>query len=232
MDDAETWAAMVREGKNETLDPSLEPYVEATGPLGPMLRHPLVYQVPYFNPGMANRALRNKREALSDALDRGDLGQVIWLHERAYRTEALVRYVVGTDDEGVPLPLAGMDQETRDLAASVWVDSENLGQVDDTWEALLRDPIPGRLTLASVEEQAEFASLSDPLTVYRGEIEDGGYSWSLDRRIAEFFARRFGDHHEIVQGTVAKVDVFGFLTRRNESEVLVAEGKVSDVRSV
>lgn len=213
----------------EELHPDLQPWVEEIPDLGRALKHPLVFEVPLMLPGMTNRLYAQKRAALERAQDEGDWHTCIWLHERPYRTEALIEYAVGEDDAGHPWPLARHGQEVRDLAADVWVDSENLEQYAEEWNHMLADAEPDDLLLASAEEREEFAALPERLTVYRGDIADGGWSWSLDPKVAEFFARRFGGDAPLVKGTVAKADVLGYLTRRNEAEVLVPEGAVRDI---
>ena len=68
------------------------------------------------------------------------------------------------------------------------------------------------------------------MTIYRGalEFEDGtsnidGYSWSLDREMAEFFANRFvrdGDTPVIVEGKIAKEKIRSYFSGRNENEII------------
>lgn len=229
--DPDAWIEQMRRWVEEDLHPDLVPYLDDGGAMGmPMLRHPLVYQVPFSVPGQANAIYASKRHRLASALAEADWETVVWLHERPYRTEALIRYVVGVDAHGRPRPLAQAAPQVQDLAADVWVDSENLGQASREWDALLAGATG--LVLGDEEERAAFAALPDPVVVYRADIEDAGYSWSTDRRVAEFFAHRFGESHRLVTGQVAKADVIGYLLRRGEFEVLVPEGRVTGVRAV
>jgi hypothetical protein len=121
----------------------------------------------------------------------------------------------------VPLSLDHFDQETRDLIADVWTDSENIGQHEDDWRAIFA--VPTGFWLGSQGERDEFDALPDPIPVWRGDIEDGGWSFTTDERVARFFADRFPHlgTYDIVQDTVPKDRVFGYLSRRGESEVLV-----------
>lgn len=215
----------------EPLNPELVPYVYESDKMGMCLKHPLVFQIPLTTPGIANDQFKRKQELLDEMIADGQWFTVIFLHERPYRTEALIDFVIGTGEDGLPIPLVDCDQESRDLAASVWIDSENLDQHEEEWEAMFRGA-EGKLILAHENDIEAFESLNDTLTVYRGMIDDGGWSWSLDRKVAEFFAHRFGATSKVVRGTVAKADVFGYLTNRAESEVLIPEGKVQNVEVV
>jgi hypothetical protein len=115
---------------NEPLDPELQPWVE-DGPIGPMLKHPLVYQIGIIN-GWANRSLRYKQEALTRATEERDWHTVVFLHERPWRADALYKLVQVYGDA---LP----DQTYWELVGSVWTDSENIWQNEMIWEDLL-DP--------------------------------------------------------------------------------------------
>jgi hypothetical protein len=66
------------------------------------------------------------------------------------------------------------------------------------------------------------------LTIYRGQDEDApfGLSWSLDARVAEKFANGAAtrQHHRggvVYEAMVKRTDVMGYMTGRNEAEVIV-----------
>jgi hypothetical protein len=202
----------------EELDPELVPWLDESESFGQVLRHPLVVHIGVI-PGLANRAFRAKTEALEIALSRQDWHAAVFLHERAYRNFALIEYVVGTDENSVPLPLYLLDDDTRALAGHVWTDSENLDQYEAEWRAMLTAPAGHGLVLC--DDPQGWAALPDTLTVYRGDCPDGGLSWSLDPKVAQFFATRFDARHPLLTGTVAKADVVGYLAGRSESEVLI-----------
>lgn len=218
-EEADRMLAEMLADREAPLHPDLIGWADENHPtLGRVLRHPLVYQVPLHSPGLANRMLEQKRQAISKALAAGDLGSVVFLHERPYRLKALVEYCTGRYDDGSPVLLASVP-EHWDLAADVWVDSENIGQVMDEWEALIGDA--DGLWLGNDEERAAFDALPDPIPAWRGEIDDGGWSYTTDKKIAEFFAHRWGAQDVIAQLLIPKDRVFGYLTRRGESELLV-----------
>jgi len=201
----------------EELCEELEACVEVDPTWGRMLKHPLVYSVPLSLPGLSNRALVQKRRLLDAAIEKEDWHHVVFLHERPYRLEAFIDYVTGRDEDGGALPL-GQSQDDRDLAADIWVDSENIPQCMDDWTALFAST---SLWLGSEDERAEFDALPDPIPAWRGEIDDGGWSHTTDEKVAKFFATRFGANAAITQVLIPKDKVFGYLTRRGESELLV-----------
>lgn len=201
--------------RDEPLSPELVEWVEQ-GQWGPMLRHPLVYMVPLILPGQANRALVAKRAAIAEYAAAGDWRMVVFLHERPYRLKALIDYVTGHDEEGISIPLCSVP-EHWELAADVWVDSENIEQEIETWRDLIGNGNCD-LWLGSPEERTAFDALPDPIAAYRGGSA-GGWSWSTDIKIAEFFSNRSA--LPVREVMIPKEDCFGYLTRRGESELLV-----------
>ncbi|MNQ26876.1 hypothetical protein D3C85_401220 [compost metagenome] len=75
-----------------------------------------------------------------------------------------------------------------------------------------------------------FDELKENLTIYRGirnrpkDINRCGFSWTLERKTAERFS--FMDNETnvafIVSGQVSKETIFGYLTNRGESEIIIA----------
>lgn len=204
--------------RDEPLLPELQAYVEQ-GTWGPMLRHPLVYSIPLVLPGQINRAYQFKQKALMEAIEACEWHTAVFLHERAYRLGALIDICVGRDDEEEIIPLVDTP-EHWDLAADVWVDSENIEQVNEDWRALICQPgeYPHGLWLGTEAERVAFNRLPDPIPAWRGGTV-GDWSWTTDYKIAEFFTNR--SKWRPRQALIPKADCFGYLTRRGESELLV-----------
>lgn len=66
------------------------------------------------------------------------------------------------------------------------------------------------------------------LTIYRGQKKSAtvGFAWTLDRAIAAKFAKSGGLRGRIPDGTILKAivrrkDVYGYLTKRGESEIII-----------
>lgn len=206
----------------EALHPDLEPWVEDGEDWGPMLRHPLVYSVPLILPGLLNRQYAAKTARLAEAKAKRDWHTCIWLHERPYRFTALIDYVIGRDMDGFVIPLQLLSREYDELVTSVWIDSENIQQHMDEWNALLRNG--AGIWLGGEEGRKAFDALPDPIPAWRGGCV-GDWSWTTDPKVGDFFARRSG--YDKRHALIPKADVFGYLPQRGESELMV---KMTDER--
>jgi hypothetical protein len=81
------------------------------------------------------------------------------------------------------------------------------------------------------EERDLLRRLPDSFTVYRGYsgFRGEGMSWTLDRRVADWFAHRRADgrHPRVITGVVRRDDVLALLESAGEAEVLVPYGLVT-----
>ena len=199
----------------EPLHPDLLPYLEDDGPLGGMLRHPLVYDM-MPRPGMVNRMYDQKVKAVAEAKASKDWSQVIWLHERPHRFDALEKMYDDVED----------DEQWWSLVADVWNDSENIWQNADEWSELLDSERPSRHAMMNEEEREALAALPEIITMYRGaqsELNEDGMSFTTDLDRARWFATRFareGNDPVILTLTVPREKVIAYLARRNESEII------------
>jgi hypothetical protein len=197
---------------NEPLHPDLVPYFETDGALGPQLRHPLVYQVPFFSNGRANAYYLQKKEDLINAVLHRKFNQIIYLHERPYRLQAFISIA-----EDLP------DSKYWSLLSSIWTDTENQWQNLEQWKELLSSERGERHYLMSDSEVQLLNSLPELVTIYRGCIKglnEDGLSWTLDKSKAEFFANRFSKEGIILEREIPKADIIAVLTGRGESEVI------------
>jgi hypothetical protein len=211
------------------LDPRLVPWLDESDFLGTCLRHPLVYQVPYHPhfAKMANRAFEYKGRRLDEALEEEDWHTVVFLHERPYRPQAMRDYILRN---------RLVDDATYwGLVGEVWQDTEYPAHQTANWRALLGSKRPERPKMMDNLERTYLGMLPPSFTVYRG-VNDRryarGFSWTLDRERAEWFARRFshdGRSPHLVTGTVARADVIAYLGGRGEQEILVRPRDVHGV---
>lgn len=226
------WFDKMKAWKEADLDPELEPWLEESGSLGTVLKHPLVFEIPYMFPGRANEALVYKKDALEKAIAERDWFTYIGLHERPYRVDALLRL---TGRAPASLVIAGMlplkveltDAEYWDLVGYVWTDSENIWQNLDEWETLWSSDRPGREQHVMDDEEREFlANLPDLVTAYRGavlETNEDGMSYSLDFDRAAWFAKRFNRDNDpvVIEVTVPRDDILAYFDGRGEEEVVL-----------
>jgi len=197
---------------NEPLHPDLVPYFETDGALGPQLRHPLVYQVPFFSNGRANAYYLQKKEDLIDAVLHRKYNKIIYLHERPYRLQAFISIAKDLPDEKYWSILSG-----------IWTDTENQWQNLEQWKELLSANRHDRHYLMDESEIELLNSLPELVTIYRGCVKglnEDGLSWTLDKAKAEFFANRFGREGIILEREIPKSDIIAVLTGRGESEVI------------
>lgn len=188
------------------LDPELAQYLEPMAGLGQMIRHPLVYSVPYF--GEAENERLNERlvylkRTIKKAQESGDHSRYVFMHERPYRFSAL-------------LELTGEipDAEFLPLILEVYVDSENARENFDEWEDLL-------YPLTGTDPWNTLAALKEPITVYRGGVKQG-FSWTTSLETAKWFAGRFDGTGDIWTATVAKSDIVAYYDGRNEREIIAS----------
>jgi hypothetical protein len=207
----ELMAKMVAE-HSETLHPALVPYLEQSDIGWAMLRHPLVYQVPFFSNGSANAYFAQKTKAVEKAIEDKNYKQFVWLFERPYRVEAFIKIADKLSDT-----------DYWKLLSDVWIDTENQYAYLQEWKKLLASKRPNRHYMMTEDEDNIQRALPELVTIYRGcqkGINEDGLSWTLDKSKAKFFANRFGKKGIILERTVSKNDIVAVLTGRGESEVI------------
>jgi len=211
--------------RKEELHDDLKPWVVNDGPFGPMLKHPLVQEM-FFDPqrcARLNASYAYKLEAIAKAREDQEWNRYIFLRERPYRAGIL---------HEISDLLSG--REYWELAGNVWVDSENCYQYVDEWyEILTADPL-GRKFMSSEDVRSVFTltpekgGLLPETKIYRGFSHDdalSGFSWTLDRARAKWFARRSawrkGDTPKVASATVARGHVIAYITSRDEQEIVL-----------
>jgi hypothetical protein len=212
----------------EPLHPDLVPYIEPHPGLGQVLRHPLVYQVPY-TPQVAawvNKAYAAKVPALAEALAEGRWHTYVMIHERPHRLDALRR--IARDERMT-------DAAYWSLVSEVWIDSENIWQNLDEWHDVLEADRLDREAMMDADERAALASMPDVVTIYRGctsGLNEEGFSWSEDFARAEWFAKRHdhGDEQVVIEATCPRDAIIAVFHGRGENEVIVDPESVAFVK--
>lgn len=196
-----------------------------------MLRSPFVYQIPFHSWKMANEQHRVKEAEFDRLVEGQKFVRAIWLLERPYRLSKLLEW---SHDASIPV------RAVKDLIGDVWKDVEHPHQFDE-------DELVDLFRLAGWVDDHEsnrtlmkdrLRTAAGALTVYRGVGKEGnpkGMAWTLSRKTAEWFARRFGGKD--VDGWVytARIPSFGilaYLTGRGEDEVVVDPSMLEDVTVV
>lgn len=200
------------------LDPELKGWVRRDRVLGPCLKHPLVYQVPFFSWQHANHMFHEKKKYLEECMAANRFHDALWLYERPYRLTTLHEWwTTGTITK----------DQLREILPHAWMDTENSEEVQDISLEMF--------------EAVEFVSDTDTtrptgeLIVYRGtqKKEEVGIEWSLRCDVAEWFARRWVRPTTQSWVTTAKVKgehVLAYLTSRAEEEIIVNPKHVEIVK--
>lgn len=77
------------------------------------------------------------------------------------------------------------------------------------------------------EDASTYKALPDNITVFRGQDATAkvGLSWTLDRKVAEEFARGhrgiFNRNPVVIEAVVSKADIAGVYGERGESEIVL-----------
>ena len=226
----------------------------------PLLRlevfsHPLYHQVLYM-PAMhnwTNASMISKHRVMRSRVEEGKVGSLMWLYERPYRNEIIFtfyKWAMELEDHascplpGLPPSMDDLQEKAYDkwmekfnenptelwaLAKSTWTDNENIYQNVYEWDTIFGELPSGDLWMSPEEKQVR-DSLPDKVVVWRGECNDGGWSWSRSKTIAEFFARRKMNEStgEVRHAVIPKSMVFGYFGEMREQEIILLNNDTAE----
>lgn len=216
--------------REEPLNPVLEPWV-VDSPLGPFLKHPLVYQVlsPHMN-AMVNAQFEAKAKRMGEKIAEGDISSALVYYEKPYRIMMLSKLHHVMDD-----------RDFWETFGDCWRNCENLWQQKRQIRYLFyktkHDPAL-RIHMMQDEDQRAFQQLPDTtITVYRGYDRGNAYAWcwTFSPSKARWFANRYnrmeGSRPRIAVSEVQTKDVLAIHTYRGEREVTIDPRKLGLVRN-
>ncbi len=219
-------------------------YVHEDEDLGlSFFHHPLfIAPLPTLLPATIDEFIAKKLMMTQAFRAHGDWVHFVCLHERPYRMHALLD--ISTEKRG------GWTKREAvrwwKLAARVWTDAEH-DELDQIWSDVMRSsvPHPSAMTASSDRRRLrEWANNSTPgqtLTLYRGiqagdaneakGVALGGWSWTLSRDVAAWFAWRWLKERQLDQdglkpfvarAAVPITFVEALISNRGEEEVLIS----------
>lgn len=190
---------------------------------GSMIYHPLL-----VNDAMPiaynNFVLLARKRQLEEAKRDGDWFKYVFTHELSYRVDALKEVASKMDDKLYWGALA-----------KVYTESENLRQSQGAIRRLLTADRPNREAMMTDEEKAFLGGLPEAVTIFRGYgfHNSHGWSWTISREKAEWFANRFAEEFggipRVATGKVQKTDIIAYFDVRDEKEVVCDPKSVADI---
>lgn len=125
------------------------------------------------------------------------------------------------------------DQECADAVYSIWTMQERFYRCGMSKEKLVK-----MIKLAEksplLQSDIDDLSYQNIITIYRGVKVNNyrGLSWTVNKSVAEWFARRFGhdgDKCYVFTGTINKKDIIALFSSRNEKEVVCDYRKIKNI---
>lgn len=177
------------------------------------LKHAYVTTIyePKMN-ALYNLQFLQKKKAIDDAHKARDWERFIFMHERPFRLDALLMLVVEQDRVGYDFGNTMINKYLLD----VYTDAEGTAINVGVWRVLFE-------RLANGKRNHDTLPADEWLTIYRGydaRHNDDGFSWTLDRATAEFFANRFSKDGKVKETVIAPADVMLHNNSRGESEIV------------
>lgn len=210
------------------LPSTLHEYLQVTN-YGISLNHPFCFVPPaqfLFGKSIAGilDSIHSRRERFEHLCADGNWEDALWTVERPYRPQFLAELI---ERHGV--------EKMYSAIASVWTDTETAYFEWENWEFIWDEVAASKrgergfhvCQMMSAQEGKYYAKLPAEFTIYRGfSDEDGefGWSWTLDREKAEWFARRSaisGDAPRVATAVIKKANAFAYFSGRNEAEIVV-----------
>lgn len=194
---------------SEELLPELQAHLQ-----GRVIHHPLVVTTASSN-AHANYLLLARRYDTEQAEQEGDWFKYVFIHERPYQLQAFMNAADRMDDESY-----------WSILADVYTQSENLHRNQMTVRQLLTAKRPKREMFMTEEDRKVFRGLPENLTIYRGFCFNNakGWSWTLSKEKAEWFAHRFakegGGVPRLATAKITKSDAIAYIDARGEREII------------
>lgn len=179
------------------------------------IQHPLVIgDIGMMPNSYYNNQLMRKKERLKEFENNKEFESYLFLIEKPFR-------VTFFSDLVKQNKIKKLSKKYWKILSSLWTGSENIFQNKDLWDDLLKDKTNSHYFM-SKKDLKFFNSLENEFIVYRGYSQwENGYSYTLDKERAIWFANRFGKNGNVKERLVKKEDVFAYTNSRNEKEIII-----------
>ena len=213
------------------LHKELKPYLQK-GPTFEVIKHPLVFAVPYFKSDFENdhlnKTLQFKKEYIQNCISKKEPHSYIFMHEKPYRLQA---FYAAMDEHKI---IKEYSPTYWKLLRDVWVTSENVWEYDMEWRILLNSKNKNAEKFMTLSERKALDKMfkdSETIEIYRGACErnKNGLSYSLEKGIAQWFANRFavknsgqftGRERQVYTKRVRREDIFAYI-KNSEEEIIL-----------
>lgn len=179
------------------------------------IQHPLVIGDLGLMPNSYfNQQLLKKQKLLMDFEKNNEFESYLFLIEKPFRILFFSELVKQNK-------IKRLSKKYWKILSSLWTGSENIFQHKELWAELLKDKTNSHYFM-SKKDLEFYNSLENEFIAYRGYTYwENGYSYTIDKNIAVWFAERFGQNGLIKERLVKKEDVFAFTNSRKEKEIII-----------
>ena len=202
------------------------------------IRHPLVVRTEHPETRFdVNLQYESNLEQLRIAKRDKDWLEYVFTHERPYRLQTLLSLAEEGSQEAkgaygkiaADLDATLTNSAYWKLVAAVWTDLENIWQYVHQLHRLFypkRFDHAKRRQMMKTKERGVYDALPDIATVYRGcgDKNRMGWSWTIDKQQAVWFARRFAEKENggiLLTARCPKPKILALFLGRRESEVVI-----------
>ena len=179
------------------------------------IQHPLVIgDIGMMPNSYYNKQLIRKQERLEEFEKDKEFESYLFLIEKPFRVKFFSELVKQNK-------IKKFSKKYWRILSSLWTGSENIFQNKELWDNLLKDKTNHHFFM-SKKDLNFFNSLENEFIVYRGYTHwENGYSYTLDKERAVWFANRFGQNGKLKEMLVKKEDVFAYTNSRKEKEIII-----------
>lgn len=161
-----------------------------------------------------NKQLTRKKQMLNEFEQNNEFESYLFLIEKPFRILFFSELVKQNK-------IKRLSKKYWKILSTLWTGSENIFQHKELWAELLKDKTNSQYFM-SKKDLEFYNSLENEFIVYRGYTHwENGYSYTIDKDIAVWFAERFGQNGLIKERLVKKEDVFAFTNSRKEKEIII-----------